>query len=762
MPQLRCALAWMTALSVGACAEYTEPKPVPRTEAAVTTFAHPIVGTQGSGNTVPGACVPHGMVKVSPDTENGLSSIIGYAYGAAKIQGFAHTELEGPGGSVYGYGHILLTPVVGNVSPGLDKNAVAFSHVGESATPGSYAVELASGVTVTLTATAHGGLHRYVFPASDSAHVVLDVGHTRGESRGGHVEISAPDTVRGYGDYSVWPMLTGLLEDWAPGSTGLTRIWFAARFSKPFGGSGTWHGDVSGKEASADGVNCGAWFDFATQGGEAIEVHVALSYISAEQADKNLAKELTDRTFAQVSADARAAWNRLLSRIEVETASADDKARFYTALYHTLLQPSDYTEDGQFWDGGDGKGKVRDAAGRRYFADDWCMWDTAKTTHPLLTLIEPDAAQDMVQSMVWHFESAGWLTKCSWNATGDSRVMTANSPFCVIADAWTKGLRDFDAKTAWLAMWKGATQDSATPTDAGMCGYLDQGTPAFYVEKGWVPKECDNGQAASMTLEYAYNDWCAAQLAGDLKHTTERAQLLARATNYRNVWNDAHGFMQLRNTNGDFVEPFDPTALSGFTEANSWIYSWYAPHDVCGLIDLMGGKDAFTTKLDTFFGDKHFDMTNEPDFHAPWMYIDAGQPHKTQALVRSLLASSFKDAPDGLPGNDDSGAMSAWFVFASLGLYPMAPGDPVYRISTPLFDRSTLYLEPDKAGGRTFVVEAKGQSATNVYIQSATLNGKVLKEPRISHASIVAGGELVLVMGAQPAQWGAAGLCKAL
>jgi len=732
----------------------------PRVAPDRTPYAHPLVGTQGQGNTIPGACVPHGMVKVSPDTENGGGSIVGYEYTSTKIQGFAHTELEGPGGSAYGYGHVLVTPVVGNLVPGLDKNAVGFLHDGEVAAPGYYKVKLANGVTTELTATAHGGLHRYTFTQSDSSHIVIDIGHTRGDSRDGHLAILGTDGLRGYGDYSVWPMLTGLLEGWADGSTGLTRIWFAAQFSKHFKASGTWHGSVSGTETSADGANSGAWFDFDTAAGEAIEVRVALSYISAEQADKNLEKELLNRSFDVVRQAAATNWNDLLARVEVEGGSDIDKNRFYTAVYHTFLQPSDYTEDGQFWDGGNGTGKVRNTGGRRYFADDWCMWDTAKTTHPLLTLLEPDAAQDMVQSMVWHYETAGWISKCSWNATGDSRVMTANSPFCVVADAWAKGLRNFDEKTAWQAIWKGATQDAVTPLDAGACGYLDLGTPAHYVEHGWVPKECDNGQAASMTLEYAYNDWCAAQVADGVKETAARDTLLTRAKNFKNVWNPAHGFMQLRKANGDWVEPFDPTAISGFTEANSWIYSWYAPHDVCGLMTLMGGKDAFLSKLDTFFGEKHFDVTNEPDFHVPWMYIDAGQPQKAQELVRKLMMDHFKDEPEGLPGNDDSGATSAWFVFAALGLYPMAPGDPWYRISSPLFERATLFLEPKFADGKTFVIEAQGNSAANVYIQSATLNGKPLNEARIRHQDIVTGGKLVLVMGAQPSQWASEGLCN--
>jgi predicted alpha-1,2-mannosidase len=733
----------------------------PREIPDLSRWVRPIVGTQGSGNTFPGPCLPHGMVKLGPDTHVEAGNLVGYEYDDARIEGFSHTQLDGPGGSSYGYSHVLLMPATGEVKTEEEDYASTFSHETEVAELGYYAVTLDDyGVRAELTTTHHGGFHRYTFPASDTSHVLIDIGHSRGASRDGRVEIAGA-TVKGFGVYSVHPLLTNLLDGWAPGTTGIATVYFAARFSKAPKAFGTWNEtEKSPGAAAADGKLIGAWLEFDTTEGEVIEARVGISYISVEEAERHIDDELVGRSFDDVRKAAVDAWNRLLSRVEVEGGTDDDRTRFYTALYHSLLQPADYTENGRFWIGAGGKGAVRDADGRRYFTDNWCLWDTAKTTHPLLTLIEPEVAGDMVQSMVWNYEEQGWISKCTWNATGDSRIMTGNHAFCVIADAWAKDLRDFDAKKAYEAMKKGSLEDSRNPMEEGLCGYLGQGTPPQYIELGYVPKECDSMQAASMTLEHAYNDWCVSVLASGLGKTADAPAFLARSGNWKNVWNPAHGFMQMKKKDGSWDEPFDPEKMDlGFTEANAWIYTWHVQHDVCGLIAAMGGGDAFVAKLDAFFDEGHFDMSNEPDFHAPWLYNRAGAPSKTSGRVRSLMQSHFTTGPGGLPGNDDAGATSAWFVFATMGLYPVAPGNAKYDLNVPLFDKVTIHFEPDIAGGRDFIIEAPGASEGKLNIASAAMNGKPLDLPQITHADVVAGGKLVLELSSEPTDWGGDAKC---
>ncbi|MBI5528204.1 MAG: glycoside hydrolase family 92 protein [Deltaproteobacteria bacterium] len=728
----------------------------PRQIPDLSRWVRPTIGTQGSGNTFPGPCLPHGMVKPGPDTHVETGNLVGYEYDDTRIEGFSHTQLDGPGGSSYGYSHVLLLPATGEILTEETDYASAFSHDTEIAALGYYAVTLGDyGIRAELAASHHGGFHRYTFPASGSAHVLIDLGHSRGASRDGHVEISG-STVKGFGVYSVQPLLTSLLEGWAPGTTGVATVYFAARFSKSPKSFGTWRADEQAPgAASADGKLIGAWLAFDTAEDEVIEARVGISFISVEEAERHIAGELEGRSFEDVRAAAVDAWNRLLSRVEVEGGTDDDRTRFYTALYHALLQPADYTEHGRFWIGADGKGAVRDAGAHRYFTDNWCLWDTAKTTHPLVTIVEPEVVGDMVQSMVWNYEEQGWMSKCTWNATGDSRIMTANHAFCVVADAWVKGLRDFDPATAYEAMRKGSLEDSPNPMEDGLCGYLGQGTPPSYIELGYVPKECDSMQAASMTLEYSYNDWCVSTVAAGLGRTEDAATFGARASNWKNVWNPAQGFTQMKKEDGSWDEPFDPAKMDyGFTEANAWIYTWHVQHDVCGLVTAMGGHDAFTAKLNAFFDEGHFDMTNEPDFHAPWLYDRVGLPPKTSERVHALMRTHFTTAPGGLPGNDDAGATSAWFVFAAMGLYPIAPGDGLYDLNVPLFDRVAIHLEPEIAGGRDFVLEAQGASEEKIHIASAALNGKPLDRPQITHADITAGGRLVLELSSEPTNWG--------
>ncbi|MBI5508015.1 MAG: glycoside hydrolase family 92 protein [Deltaproteobacteria bacterium] len=749
------------------CLSACEAEPVlPRRVAFCATGADlaaevdPFIGTEGPGNVIPGAAVPHGMVKLSPDTNAGEGSVDAYEYGNDRIEGFSHTHLEGPGGGNNGYSQILLLPTTGPLEVAPAKTPSTFSHTSETAAPGYYAVSLDDyGVYAELTATAHVGVHRYTFPEDGERHVLIDAGHSRGTSVGGEVTIVDATTVQGFGSYSIHPLLDLLLSK-DDKTTGRATVYFYAVFSEPFAASGTFKTVddqtlVTPGGAHEAGAWSGAYLDFAAS---EVEVRVGISYVSVLRARANLEAEALAKSFDDVQREARALWNCQLNRVQVDGGAAAKRRVFYTALYHTMLQPTDVTETGgETWSGAGGVGTTLVWGDTHYYSDDWCAWDTFRTARPLGTLVEPEVSDDMIASYLQQYREGGWLPKCAWSATGNSRIMIANGEVATIADAIVKGLRGFSLRLAWEAVTKVATVEDEDSLYHGLCGYLNLGTPPEYIDNGYVSHECDLLQSASMTLEYAYDDWCTAQIADVVGEARAATYFRARSLSYRNQWNPETQFMQGRNLDGTFVTPFDPADPAGnhdFCEANSWIYSWFVPHDVPGLTALLGGVAPFTARLDEFFAAGHYDPSNEPSFHTPFLYNLVGAPWQTQARVRTILDTVFTDRPDGLPGNDDAGATSAWIVLAALGIYPVAPGDGVYQLSSPWFTRATLALHPSYAGGLAFVIEAENNSAANRYIQSATLNGKPWGRASIAHADIIKGGTLRLWMGPEPSAWG--------
>jgi len=727
-------------------------------------YVDPMIGTKGQGNSTPAAMVPHGMVKLGPDTNAKKTAVDAYRYEDSKIEGFTHTHLQGPGGSSNGYSQILVVPTVGSLAIKEADYASTFSHKTEKASPGYYAVTLDDHkVRAELTATAHAGVHRYTFPASTEARVVLDLGHSLGESKDGAVEVVDSRTIQGHAVYLVHPVVYhALIRDEL--ETSLSKVYFYARFNKPFTRHGTWSYADGKRTASkgakkAKGQQIGAWAGFSTAAGDKIEVRIGISLVSTAQAKRNLEAEVGESTFDAVASAARRAWNCRLNRVQVEGGPDDERTVFYTALYHPLMAPADYSEvGGVFYSAADSKGAVTTWKTRRFFTDDWCAWDTFRTSRPLATLVEPETVDDVVASYLHLYKQGGWLPKCTWHASGYSRVMIGNHAVSIIADAMVKGFDGFDTNTAWAAVEKSATKDNKYGAMDAVCGYFNLGVPPDYLKLGYVSHECDFWQSASMTLEYAYNDWCIARMAGHLGKADQRATYTARAGNYKKQFNPKTGFMQGRRRNGSWVEPFDPTStadINDFCEASSWIYTWFVPHDVPGLVSLLGGAAVFEAKLDKFFADGHFDISNEPSFHIPFLYNRVGAPAKTQAKVRAVLNKDFTSGADGLPGNDDAGATSAWYVLAALGLYPVAPGDGRYDVTSPLFPRVTLRLNPAFHKGKTFVIEAPRAGAKDVYIQSATLNGAALSRPMITHQAITAGGKLVLKLGPAASSWGA-------
>lgn len=726
----------------------------------LAALVDPMIGTDGSGNVIPGALVPHGMVRASPDTNVGEARVDAYDYEDGNIVGFTHTHLQGPGGSANGYSHILIMPRTGSIETEPEVYLSSFSHETEEAEPGYYSVMLAeTGIRAELTATTHAAMHRYTFPESASSHVLVDLGHSRGVSKSGEVTISPDGVIRGHGVYNVHPMLDILLSS-RDDVTGGSTVYFHAVFDPPFANFGTWGRegrDTVVREGSLteSGEHIGAYLTYDTSDQQVVEVRVGISLVSEAQARRNLDIEIGERSFEDVRTAARRVWNCYLNRVIVDGGTEAERTMFYTALYHTLFQPADYTEvGGVFWSGADGVGEVFHWPQRRFFTDDWCAWDTFRTSRPLSTLVEPEVVGDVVASYLHLYEQGGWLPKCTWHASGYSRVMIGNHAVPIIADALVKGLVDSDVEQVWEAIYHSAVDDNLDELPGTMlCGYLNLGTSPDYRDLGYVSHECDEHQSVSMTLEYAYNDWCIARVAEALDRQDDLELFTERSGSYVNHWDSETGFMRGRMRDGSWVEPFDPASTddsNDFCEASAWIYSWFVPHDVAGLVELFGGEEAFLARLDQFFDEGHFEPSNEPSFHVPFLYNFVGAPERTQEMVRGVLNDHFADTPDGLPGNDDAGATSAWYVFAAMGLYPLAPGDGIYQLSSPLFDRVEIRLDPDFYAGDPLVIEAHDNSPDNVYVMSAELNGHLLDRWWVHHEEIVTGGTLSFQMGPVP------------
>jgi predicted alpha-1,2-mannosidase len=710
-------------------------------------FVNPFIGTAEHGHVFPGATVPFGMMQLSPDTrDSGWDGSSGYHYSDSSILGFSHNHLTGTGCA--DLGNILLMPTVGalklvpGTKPGEGYRA-RFSHDNESARPGYYEVFLPDyQVKVELTATARAGFHRYTFPESDAAHMVVDLQHGVGNNvLEAQLTIEDSRTVSGYRKSDGWG--------------GDKIYYFVMEFSRPFDSAGVAQADkdVAGKQTT--GKETKGHFDFKTKAGEQVLVRVGLSTVSVEGARKNLHAEISNWDFDAVAAAANKQWNQALGVLDAESSDKNLTETFYTALYHCLLAPTLLSDvDGQFR-GPDGK--VHQAKGYDYYTE-LSLWDTFRAENPLLTLVQPQRVNDFVNTMLEHFKIFGHGTLPVWPEGGkETWCMIGNHAIPVIVEAYLKGFRGWNAEEA-LA-------DMITATD------LNREQLDAYREKGFIPTG-KGVQSVSKVLEYAYDDSCIARFAKALGKDDIAEKYLQRSQNWQNAFDASTGFMRGKNADGSWVTPFDKDeqnsiTFNEYTEANAWQYNFFVLHDVPGLIGKLGGNEKFTARMDEMFDTSEkipninmipdvtgiigmYSHGNEPDQHAPYLYNYAGQPAKTQARVRQIASLLYTNTPGGLCGNDDCGQTSAWYVFSALGFYPVDPTSCRYIIGSPLLDKVVLHLNPKFAKGKTFTVVAKNNSAQNIYVQSATLNGKVLARGWITHDEIMAGGKLVLVMGPTP------------
>jgi predicted alpha-1,2-mannosidase len=714
---------------------------LPLTASAERNLAHyvdPFVGTGSHGHTFPGATLPFGMVQLSPDTRlTGWDGCSGYHYSDHIIYGFSHTHLSGTG--ISDYGDILLMPMAGEpqldalVDGKTDKGyASPFSHQNETASPGYYSVLLDDGrIKAELTTTNRVGFHRYTFPKNVRQSIILDLAH-RDRVIDSYLRILDSTHIEGYRRSTAWARDQ--------------MVYFVAEFSQPFAAELALNDKlVVLKEARGGNIKASLSFP---SGHSPILVKVAISSVSLEGARRNLAAELPGWNFERVVQRAESAWNVELNRIEASGGSKEQLTNFYTALYHTMIAPNLFMDvDGEF------RGldlKTHTARGFTNYSV-FSLWDTFRAAHPLYTIIEQKRTADFINTFLAQYDHGGRLPV--WELAGnETDTMIGYHAVSVIADAAVKDIRGFDRNKAFAAM-----KHSAQLKHFGLGAYID---------RGYISME-DERESVSRTLEYAYDDWCIAEMARLLGREDDHKTFMKRAQFYRNVFDSDSGFARPRK-NGGWLKPFDPREVDfNFTEANSWQYSFFVPHDVSGLVELLGGKEKFAGKLDELFtsdskttGREQADITgligqyahgNEPSHHMAYLYNYVGQPWKSQQRVRQIIDAFYSPTPDGLIGNEDCGQMSAWYVLSAAGFYPVTPAAPLYAIGTPLFPELRFKLE----NGKLFVVKARGVSARNIYIQSATLNGRPYRRSYLLHKDLMNGGELIFEMGPQPNHsWG--------
>lgn len=714
-------------------------QPDAETECYATEYVNPFIGTDFTGNTYPGAQAPFGMVQLSPD--NGLPGwdrISGYFYPDSTIAGFSHTHLSGTGaGDLYDISFMPVTLPYKEADAPLGIHSL-FSHDEETASAGYYQVRLKDyDINVELTATERCGIQRYTFPEADAA-IFLNLRKAMNWDFTNDTRIEVVDsvTIQGY----------RFSDGWARDQ----HIYFRTRFSKPFASVQLDTAAVI-KDGKRIGSSAIARFDFHTSAGEQILVTTAISGVSMEGAARNLAAEAPADDFDKYLAATRKNWNEQLSKVEIKSNDIDEKVKFYTALYHSMLAPTIYSDvDGAYY--GPDK-QVHQADGWTNYST-FSLWDTYRAAHPLYTYIEPQRVNDMVKSFLAFSEQNGRLPV--WNFYGsETDMMIGYHAIPVIVDAYLKGIGDFDPKKALAACVATANIDEYRGIGLyKKYGYVPYDVTDHYNSENW---------SLSKTLEYAYDDYCIARMAEKLGEKQIADEFYKRSLNYKNVYNSQTTFMQPRNNKGSFIENFSPDDYTPhICESNGWQYFWSVQQDVDGLISLVGGKERFTQKLDSMFtynpsADEDLPIFstgmigqyahgNEPSHHVIYLFNAIGQPWKTQKYAAEVMHELYKNTPAGLCGNEDCGQMSAWYVFSAMGFYPVDPISGKYEIGTPMYPEMKMHL----ANGKTFTILAPAVSKENIYIQSVKLDGKPYDKSYITHEQIMNGSIFEFEMGNKP------------
>lgn len=723
----------------------------------VARYVNPFIGTGAvenslSGNCYPGATMPFGMVQLSPDTREApdWAQASGYDYNDSCIYGFSHTRLNGTGAS--DLIDILMLPVTES------RRHSSFKHEEEQAEPGYYKVHLLENdVIAELTATTRTGVHRYTYPSNSVPMVYIDLDHSANKGSWGrrieNAQLRVVDeyTIEGY------RIITG----WAK----LRKVYFCMSFSEPVKSWEVWNNGVLYKNTPVcNGTDIKGTFMFDTHNSQVV-CKVAISPVSIANARDNLRYEAAEKSFDEIRGEAYAAWNDVLGRIDITQGATSEEVKtiFYTAMYHALMQPNTFSDvNGEYMTADYSEGRVDD--GHTHYTT-FSLWDTFRAAHPLYTLIEPQRTADFLSSMYSQYSYYGYLP--IWQLWGqENYCMIGNHSVPVIADAILKGLakapsikeEQKDCNRIWEEMLYEAIRASLTTSHLN--------SPfEVWDEFGYMPENLQT-QSVSITLELAYDDWCAAQVANYLGLAEDYDYFMRRSEYWRNLYNDESGFFQSKNSDGEWITPFDPYKYGAnggypFTEGNAWQYLWYVPQNVDGLIETIGGSKVFCKRLDEFFtskrtsGEKNDNASgfvglyvhgNEPDHHVPYLYAMAGQPQKTQQLVHHIMENMYDTSSSGYAGNDDCGEMSAWYIFSALGFYPVNPASGEYVLGSPRVEDASIRL----ADGGEFRIKVSNYSPCAIYVKEVRLNGKLLTSPVLRHADIESGSTLHFIMTDRP------------
>jgi predicted alpha-1,2-mannosidase len=695
---------------------------------------NPYIGTGsgkiGYGGTMPFVTPPFGMTDWTPQTRQNKLSVVSYKYEDTSISGFIGTHQ--PAIWMGDYGYVTLMPEIGELKTTPETRKLPFTHKDEIARPDYYSVWMDAGdskrIRTEITATERCAYMRFTFPAGTESRIIVEA------SRPGIQGLAKLDAVNNE--------IVGYNPDRIDAGLGPFKLpnfkgYFVVQFRQPLREAAA-YGPATQLAADATG----AYASFASTAGEVIEARIGTSFISMDQARANLQAEIPDWNFEAIRKKLRNQWNDKLSRISVEGANDDQIKTVTTALYHALLYPRIFSEQGQYYSAYDDTIHK----GESYTA--YSIWDTFRAENSMLTLVAPERIPGMVTALLNDYQEGGWMPK--WPNPSYTNIMIGTHADSLVAEALNKHFTGFNYDLAWKAVYK----DAMTPPDDDTqhkwydrephTPYEARAGLTYLKELGYIPTD-KTAEAASSTLEDSYDDWCVAQVAKALGKTKDYQFFLYRSLNYQHLFNKETGFMQGKKSDGSWADPKD-----GWTEGDHWVYTWAVMHDIPGLVELMGSRDAYNARLDEHFSGGHNVHSNEPSHHYPYLYDYSGAAWKTQAKVREIANAEYANLPSGIDGDDDCGQMSSWYLFTALGFYPVNPASGDYMIGSPLFPKMTLRL----ANGKTLTVIAENNSDKNVYIQSATLNGKALDKPVLRYDQIMAGATLKFVMGPSPSSWG--------
>ncbi|WP_442809381.1 GH92 family glycosyl hydrolase [Tamlana sp. 2201CG12-4] len=703
----------------------------------LTHYVNPFIGSDGPGNTYPGATVPYGMVQLSPDIGiPGWDRIAGYFYQDSIISGFSHMHLTGTGaGDLY---DILVMPTNSRSNKRIKENNFkpfsSFSHDKEGASPGYYTVDLLDyGIKAEVTTTERTGIHKYTFPEDDASQIHVDLGYTLNWDSPTDTYIHVKDnyTIEGY------RKSTGWAKD--------QRVYFVMQLSKPFESYNVFKND-SLADNPVKAKDTKIILNYKTDDNEEIILKTGLSTANIEGAYKSLEIEASHFDFELYRTQADSLWESQLQKIKIETDEVEKKKIFYTMLYQSMLAPTLLSDHYGHYKGANDTIMKADGFNRY---DTFSLWDTYRAAHPLYTIIHTDKVPDMINSLLAHYKETGLLPV--WSLQGnETNMMIGYHAVPVVVDAYLKGIEGFDVELAYEAC-KASAMDNSRQIDD-------------YMDMGFVPVDEDHENwSVSKTLEYAYDDWCIAQFAKSLEKPKDYDYFLKRSENWLNVFDSQTTFMRPKKRDNTFIKDFVPKAYSPyFCESNAWQYAWSVPQNIEGLVKAIGGEEAFTKKLDSMFSlnplpeDKlpifstgmigQYAHGNEPSHHVAYLYNYVGKPWKTQAMVRDILEGQYKNTPDGHCGNEDCGQMSSWYIFSALGFYPVNPAQGVYSFGSPLFNNAIINLE----NGKQFEIQAINNSKENKYIHSVQWNGAEINRGYITHQEIMQGGKLIFTMDKFP------------